>query len=352
MTDSKGHTPDHPAKTMLSLIGKKRAILIMCHNNPDPDTIASAAALRYIFAQTLRRKAVIGYEGTIGRAENRQLVRRLKIEMIRTKNLNFSDFSVIALVDSQPHTGNNAIPREILPDIVIDHHPFRRDSARCAFHDIRPRYGSSSTILTEYLRELELAPDRRLATALYYGLKTDTNGLSRSFTKADMDAFNYLFPRIAPRTLAGIENPSIPKSYYLKFADAIAHSVQYGDVMISYMGGLNNPDVTAEMADFLLRMENIRWTLCMGEYKEFLLLSVRTSRRGSMAGKIALRIVKGLGTGGGHEKAAGGKISIKGLKPDERTQVARKVTDRFLKVLGVEDREGKPLTAAPPADHR
>ncbi|MBW2674371.1 MAG: bifunctional oligoribonuclease/PAP phosphatase NrnA [Deltaproteobacteria bacterium] len=346
MVASKGHTPDHPAETMLSLVGRRSAILIMCHNNPDPDTIASAAALKYIFAQKLRRKAVIGYEGTIGRAENRQLVRRLKIDMVRTTKLDFSDFSVIALVDSQPHTGNNAIPRKILPDIVIDHHPLRKDSTRCAFHDVRPSYGSASTILTEYLRELDLTVDPRLATALYYGLKTDTNGLSRSVTKADIDAFNYLFPRIAPRTLAGIENPSVPKSYYLKFADAIARSVQYGDVMISPMGALNTPDVTAEMADFLLRMENIRWTLCMGEYKGFLLLSVRTSRRGVMAGKIALRILKGLGTGGGHEKAAGGKIDLGGVKPEERAQLVGKITDRFLKAVGAQDREGKPLAAA------
>ena len=349
---SEGHTPDRPAETMLSLIGQKRAILIMCHNNPDPDTIASAAALKYILAHTLRCKAVIGYDGTIGRAENRQLVRRLKIDMIRTDKLNFNDFSLIALVDSQPHTGNNAIPREILPTIVIDHHPMRRDTTRCPFYDVRPRYGSSSTILTEYLQELDLTIDRKLATALYYGLKTDTNGLSRSFVKADLDAFNYLFPKIAPRTLAGIENPSVPKSYYLKFADAISHSVQYGDVMISHMGSLNTPDVTAEMADFLLRMENIRWTLCMGEYKDYLLLSVRTSRRGSMAGTITLRFVKGLGTGGGHEKAAGGKIALKGLKPEERAQVAQKVTARFLKILGVQDREGKPLAAVDPAEPR
>ncbi len=352
MSVSKGNIQENPAKKMLSVIGQKRAILIMCHNNPDPDTIASAVALKHLFAQALRRKAVIGYAGTIGRAENRQLVRRLKVDMIRTDKLNFSKFSVIALVDSQPHSGNNAIPREIMPDIVIDHHPLRRDTTRCTFYDVRPHYGSSSTILTEYLRELDLTVDRKLATALYYGLKTDTNGLSRSVTKADLDAFNYLFPKIAPRTLAGIENPSIPKSYYLKFADAIARSIQYDDVMISNMGTLYNPDVTAEMADFLLRMEGVRWTLCMGEYKDYLLLSVRTSRRGMMAGRIALRIVKSLGTGGGHEKVAGGKISLKGLKPEERAQVAKKVTDRFLKLLDVQDSEGKPLTAAPPADPR
>lgn len=337
---------------MLSLVKQKKSgpILVMCHNNPDPDAIASAAALKYIFTQTIRTKAIIGYDGTVGRAENRQLVKRLKVDMIRTTKTNFKDFPVIVLVDSQPHTGNNAIPKKVLPHIVIDHHPIRKDTSKCAFYDIRPSYGSSSTILTEYLKELDLTIDRKLATALYYGLKTDTNGLSRSLVKADLDAFNYLLPKIAPRTLAGIENPSVPKSYYLKFANTISHSVQYGDAMVSYMGILNNPDVTAEMADFLLRMENIRWTLCMGEFNDDLLLSIRTSRRGSMAGNVALRVVRGLGTGGGHEKAGGGKIGLEGMEAEERAEIAKKITERFLKVLGLKDREGKPLNPTPPAD--
>ncbi|MBN2179499.1 MAG: DHH family phosphoesterase [Deltaproteobacteria bacterium] len=338
-----GNTPANPAHTMVSLIGQRKSILVMCHNNPDPDTIASAAALKSIFAQTLHRKAVIGYDGIVGRAENRELVRRLKIDMVHVNNLDFNDFLVLALVDSQPRTGNNAIPRRISPCIVIDHHPLRKETARCQFFDVRPHYGSSSTILTEYLRELEIEIDSKLATALFYGLKTDTNGLSRSLMKADLDAFNFLFPKIAPRTFAAIENPSVPKSYYLKFADAIDHSVQYGDVIISYMGSLTNPDIAPEMADFLLRMENIRWTLCLGEFKDELILSVRTSRRGWIAGKVALRILKGIGTGGGHEKAAGGKVVLTGMTPAERTRTVKKITERFLKIVGVENRAGRPL---------
>lgn len=330
---------------MLSLVGQKRNILIMCHNNPDPDTIASSAALRAIFTQSLRRKTVIGYDGIIGRAENRQLVRRLKIEMHTIKDFDFRDFSIICLVDSQPRTGNNAIPRKIMPHIVIDHHPLRRETAKCPFFDVRPRYGSSSTILTEYIRELDITIDRKLATALFYGLKTDTYGLNRSTAKADLEAFNYLFPKIAPRTLAAIENPSVPKSYYLKFADAIAHSTQYNDVMISQMGTLTNPDIVAEMADFLLRMENIRWTLCLGEFKNDLIISVRTIRRGWIAGKIALRIVAGLGTGGGHEKAAGGKVPLAGLSQKERAGISRTIAERFLDIVGAGDKEGKPLLA-------
>ena len=334
---------DSPAHSLVNSIGQESRILVMCHNNPDPDSIASASALRSIIHQTLRRKVVIGYGGTIGRAENRALIRRLKMEMVHVKDIDFDGFSIVCMVDTQPGTGNNSVPDSILPDIVIDHHPLRTITRKIPFHDIRPLYGSTSTIMTEYLRELDLQLDRILATALFYGLKTDTNGLLRSSLKADLDAFNYLFPKIAPKTLASIENPEVPKSYYLKFADAIGKSIQYKDVIISNMGKLNNPDIAAEMADFLLRMENIRWTLCLGEYKDDLVLSVRTSRRGWWAGKIALKVLKGIGTGGGHEKAAGGRVNLAGLSPDKRKEILNRIIERFLKIVGVDKERPRAL---------
>ncbi|MBN1830107.1 MAG: bifunctional oligoribonuclease/PAP phosphatase NrnA [Deltaproteobacteria bacterium] len=336
-----------PAHRLLAYVGQKRSILIMCHNNPDPDTIAAAFALKSIFLQAGKRKVTIGYGGIIGRAENRQFVRRLKIDLTHVREIDFRVYSVICLVDTQPHTGNNALPQNILPHIVIDHHPLRRESTKCPFFDVRPKYGSSSTILTEYLRELNFTVGRRLATALFYGLKTDTNELLRSTVKADLDAFTFLFPKTAPRTLAAIENPSIPKSYFLKFADAIDNSIQYQDAIVSQMGKLTTPDIVGEMADFLLRMEGIRWTLCLGEYQDDLYMSVRTSRRRRMAGMTALRIVHGLGTGGGHEKAAAGKIPLKGLSPERRQEISSIAIDRFLKIVGVNRKESKPITAPP-----
>jgi len=328
---------ENPAHSLVSLVGQKRRILVVCHNNPDPDTIACAAALRSIFHHTHRRKVTICYGGIIGRAENRQLTRRLKIEMIPIREIDFRDFSIICMVDTQPGTGNNSVPREIVPHIVIDHHLLKSNTRKCPFYDIRPKYGSTSTIMTEYLRELDINVDKMLATALYYGLMTDTNGLLRSAGKPDLDAFNYLFPRIAPKTLSSIENPRIPKSYFQKFADGINNSVQYGDVIISQMGKLNNPDIAAEMADFLLRMENIHWTLCLGEYRDELVISVRTSRKGWWAGKVTLKTLWGLGTGGGHEKAAGGRVNLKGLSPEECREVQDKIIERFLKIVAARE---------------
>ena len=336
---------DNPAHNLISQVGHKRRILVVCHNNPDPDTIASAAALRSIFHHTHHRKVTICYGGIIGRAENRQLTRRLKIEMIPIREIDFKDYSVICMVDTQPGTGNNSMPKNIRPHIIIDHHPLKNNTLKSQFYDVRPKYGSTSSIMTEYLRELDIQPDKMLATALFYGLKTDTNGLLRSSGKADLDAFNYLFPKIAPKTLASIENPRIPKSYFQKFADGINNSVQHGDVIISQMGKLNTPDIAAEMADFLLRMENIHWTLCLGEYREELVMSVRTSRKGLWAGKVALKVLWGLGTGGGHEKAAGGRVNIANFTPEECRELKEKIIDRFLKAVH-SDRE---KTKRPPA---
>ena len=117
----------------------------------------------------------------------------------------------------------------------------------------------------------------------------------------------------------------------------------HGDVIISPMEKLNNPDIAAEMADFLLRMENIHWTLCFGEYKEELVMSVRTSRKGWWAGRVALKVVRGLGTGGGHEKAAGGRVNLTGLSPEERQELQDKIIERFLKAVGTHEEKEKRL---------
>ena len=339
--------PAHPARTLLDLAAGKRSILVVCHNNPDPDSMAAAQALKSIFfLQKPKRKVVIAYGGIVGRAENRQMMRRLRIDMVAIKDINLKDYSLICLVDSQPRTGNNDIPKTFLPHVVIDHHPLRSITEKCSFYDVRPGYGSSSTILLEYLRELEIPVDRKLATALFYGLKTDTGGFSRSVTKADLEAFNFLSPRLAPRTLAAIELPPVPKGYYLKYMEAIEQAVLYQNVIVTDMGKLNHPDIVAELADFLLRMEAIKWVLAMGEYKDELILSVRTSRRGWWAGQIALRVLRGLGTGGGHERAAGGKVLLADASPEERQLTKDRLVERFVKTVGVSGVAGKALFAS------
>jgi nanoRNase/pAp phosphatase (c-di-AMP/oligoRNAs hydrolase) len=174
------------------------SVLILPHNDPDPDAIASALALRHLLAEKLGVEGHVVYRGIIGRAENRALVRYLGHPLRRLTGTDLRQSAPIALVDTQPGAGNNALPPRSTAAIVFDHHPWREGTAAATFADVRPNLGATSTILTEYLQAAEIEPAPPLATALFYGVKTDTMGLSRAASPADVAAYFYLQPRLLP----------------------------------------------------------------------------------------------------------------------------------------------------------
>ena len=157
---------------LFELVSRKRKILILTHNNPDPDSLASAFALKYIFKVRCHIDSIIAYGGIVGRAENRAMIKHLKMDVKPIADITIKNFSVIAMVDSQPGAGNNILPKSVLPTIVIDHHhPIRAKSRKVPFADVRTGYGSTSTIVTEYLKETDIPNiDRNVATALLYGI--------------------------------------------------------------------------------------------------------------------------------------------------------------------------------------
>ena len=156
-------------------------VLILCHNNPDPDTIASGYGLSFLLNKKFGIRSVLGYGGVVTRAENKAMIQRLRIKMTQLPRIVLSNYFGIAAVDSQPGTGNNLLEsRGALPLIVIDHHPLRKLSRKAQFYDVRPAYGATSTIITEYLAASGITPTRRVANALLYGLKTDTHSLGTS----------------------------------------------------------------------------------------------------------------------------------------------------------------------------
>ncbi|NIV29473.1 MAG: bifunctional oligoribonuclease/PAP phosphatase NrnA, partial [Anaerolineae bacterium] len=160
-------------------------ILILPHNDPDPDAIASAVALCHLLAEKASTEGHIGYKGIIGRAENQALVRYLDHPLQRLTGSDLRQARSIALVDTQPGAGNNALPIHMAPTLVLDHHPWREETASAAFADVRPGVGSTSTLLVEYLQAAGIEPAPPLATALFYGIKTDTLGLVRGASPAD-----------------------------------------------------------------------------------------------------------------------------------------------------------------------
>ena len=94
------------------------------------------------------------------------------------------------MVDVQPHYFGDLLDRV---DLVVDHHP-PQPGYSAVFKDIRPDYGSTSTILTEHLRAVDISISERTATAMLYAIKSDTLFFNRQANRADLEAFSFLYP--------------------------------------------------------------------------------------------------------------------------------------------------------------
>jgi nanoRNase/pAp phosphatase (c-di-AMP/oligoRNAs hydrolase) len=149
----------------LRAIAQNKKVLILAHNNPDPDAISAGWALGYLLRRKFKANCQLAYGGLIARAENRAMVRLLNIDIKPLDSLNIRYFEVFALVDTQPRAGNNSLPPRIKPSIVIDHHGARKFSQGVEFADIRLHYGSSATIVTEYLLQAGLPIPKTMANA-------------------------------------------------------------------------------------------------------------------------------------------------------------------------------------------
>ncbi len=314
------------------------SVLILPHTDPDPDAIASAIALQYLLEQTQGIRGDIVYKGIIGRAENRALVRYLNHPLRHLTEEDLVPKTLLALIDTQPGAGNNPWTSEMRVALVLDHHPWRRASRSPAvgFSDVRPEVGATATILLEYLQVAGLELSSMLATALFYGIKADTRGLSRNVSSADAEAYFFLQPRIDVDALAEIERAQVPAAYFKSFATTLETTQVFNDLAISYVGVMQYPDLAAEIADLLLRLEQIEWVVCLGVYQDILLVAVRTPNPWSDAGALAQAIVSQDGAAGGHTTMAGGQVSLKGRDPDELAAVLSQRAKRHLGLdLGV-----------------
>jgi len=336
MGQSKG-----PLVSLLEAVEGGDPVVILPHDNPDPDALASAAALQYVLSEVGEVDSVIALGGIIGRAENRAMVKYLNIRLVPVKEIEFGPATRVVLVDTQPGRTNNSLPAEVRPTGVIDHHPAYGKHEGVSFVDLRDDYGATSTILTEYPRDSHATVESKIATALFYGISAETQDLGREATPADFAASQFLYPYANKRRLGKIENARVPREYFRTFRDAIEGAVVYDKVVVSDLGDVLYPDMVAEVADFLLRLDEVEWSLAMGTYKKSLHVSVRTTDREANAGDV-LQKVLGSRSAGGHDMIAGGKLRIEG-NGLEREKVAVRVKERFLRRVGVEAAESRDL---------
>ena len=317
-------------------------LVILPHDNPDPDSMASAVALKFLAHRLLEKESYIALGGIVGRAENRAMRTYLNIELVPVSEVRFTGDVQVALVDTQPGRSNNSLPEGVVPTIVIDHHPAYAAYPGVPFLDLRDNYGATSTILTEYLRESKLDVEPKIATALFYGIAAETQDLGREATAADIGASHFLYPYANKRRLAKIENARVPREYFRVFREAIDRAALHDNrVVVSVLGELQYPDMVAEVADFLLRLDQVEWAAAIGTFNGSLHCSVRTTDREANAGDLLQRVL-GAKSAGGHDQIAGGRIPVD-EDPETRRQTAARVRDRLLVALNVSPESGRPL---------
>ena len=328
---------------LIGLLRGRGNLLIVMQDNPDPDSIAAAVTLRRFANSTAGIQCSIAHSGTVGRGENRALVNYLNLNLHQLGEINYQKFDLIAMVDTQPGTGNNSLPETQQPNIVIDHHPCHRSTRSAQLIDIRSGYGATSTILCEYLRQAQITPEIPLATALLYGIRSDTQDLGREATQADIEAIEWLYPLANKRMLSEILRGSVPKEYFQMLAEALKNARIYGNAIVTSLGSIDNPDMIGEVADLLLREDKTTWTMCMGLFQGKILLSLRTIDENNKAGTVVKHLVARKGTGGGHQTYAGGQIPLKDNTPAEWMRVEKQLRLKFVRLIGAGENQAVKL---------
>ena len=319
------------------LLRSRRRLLVMTHNNPDPDSLGGAVGLQEFARLAAGIPSRLAITGKILRAENQAMVRELGIEMDRLSDLRLADFDCFALVDTQPGFGHTIVPAGIKVDIVIDHHvcaDAKVGPGDVPFFDVRPDIGATSSIVAGHLLEAGVVPSPQAATALAYGIRTDTADLSRNVSELDLKASEYLSPRIDRQKLAAITNPRLPVAYFTALKQALSKVRLYDGVTLCSLGRTASAEMVAEVADMLLRMEGVRAVFCGGLVGNSYYVSVRTEIGIDAWSLIRAGMEGEEGSCGGHGSVAGGSIQLESGDTRALRRLERRLEKNVLQAMG------------------
>jgi nanoRNase/pAp phosphatase (c-di-AMP/oligoRNAs hydrolase) len=284
-------------------------VLILLHHDPDPDAMASGLALRNVLRRT-KATAIIGAIQGVTRPENLRMVNLLDIHVEPITIDGLKEYDRIAMVDVQPHYFGGLIDRV---DLVIDHHP-EQPGYTAVFKDIRQDYGSTSTILTEHLRAVDVNISERTATAMLYAIKSDTLFFNRSTNRVDLEAFSYLYPLADAAMIRKMEGAEIT----LERLDYVMKAYKGGtlseQVFCAFLGVSAREDFIPYVADFFLQLEDVKWTVIAGIVNDTMVVSARNLGYTKNAGEFVRRFFSDLGSAGGHRAMAKAVVPMRAFR--------------------------------------
>jgi len=299
------------ADTLHDLLAAGSELTIVCHNNPDPDCLASAFALGRIAAAAGIDEHRILYSGDISHQQNRAFVNLLDIHLEPfdpSAVVDRDSGSLLAFVDHAVPGANNHVPAGTPVDVVIDHHPFEEIDAR--FVDHRETVGATATILTEYVQELELDVDTALATALLFAIRRETLGYLRGATRAEYDASGYLHDHADRDLLRKLSSPAVSGATVDAIATAIDNRTVRGSVLISHVGRTSERDALPQAADYLATLEGVDTAIVFGVIEDAIQFSARSTDARVHIGDVLQKAFADVGNAGGHREMAGGEVPL------------------------------------------
>lgn len=334
------------SQKLLEAVSSYEHLFIVAHDNPDPDAIAAGWALSVLIGQRLGKSVEVLAGGGIVRAENRHMVDLLNPPLRLVASIALPASSGVILVDCDVDGTNQLLSRgSILPVAVIDHHSDECNRVLVPFRDCRPEAVASVSIAASYLREQNLEPGFKLATAMWYAMRTETCGEEFRYSSLDRSILLWLTERAEPTLLAEIESAPLEAEYYGDLVLALQNTFVYGQTALCLLPRAAGAEIVGEMADLLIRYRRVHRVLCCAVVGKDLYVSVRTDAHTGSAAKLVRVTLAGIGSGGGHSHRAGGKVSgvVNGLpfNGDWQPELRR----RWLAACNIEGTKGRRLVA-------
>lgn len=321
-------------QAFLEVCKKGKTIYIMTHDHPDPDAMASAAGVQHLIKHCLEMKSRIVFGGLVERPENQAMKSYIRTRFSTIPPKLFERDITLILVDAQPTAGNHPMPDGYVPAAVFDHHPLRKATRKCAFWDVRPKIGACATMIAQYLEKAEAPMPRTLATALCYAIVSETRDLGREASEDDIATYLDLLDVANLRKLSKIEHSRVPKDYFFTLHTAVENAFVYRDIIGSCLGRASRPDLPAQIADLLLTLERMQWSICSAAFKDRLYVSIRSTNTKAKCTPIMRKILGKEGSAGGHGMMAGGYLPIPaGTKDEDLRSMEEELMLRFIRHL-------------------
>ncbi|MFP4188299.1 MAG: DHH family phosphoesterase [Halobacteriales archaeon] len=297
------------SEEFVSVVEDAESMAVVCHDNPDPDCIASALALRSVASHAGVEEIDVLYGGEVSHQQNRAFVNLLEVGLTEFESADLESYDVIGFVDHSVKGENNPVPEDASIDFIIDHHP-PENGVDARFIDIREEFGATTTILVEYLRELGVTPDTDVATALLFAIRAETLEYLRGTTEMEYEASKFLHRYADSELLRRMTEPAFTPETLDTIGEAILEREVRASALVAGVGVINERDALPQAADYLMRLEGVSTVLVFGIVGEQIEASARSKDSRVNLDRVMRDAFADVGSAGGHRNMAGAQVPL------------------------------------------